>query len=231
MVLHPVDRCDRQLYRPGVVDVVLPPRLRGASHLVAAVGLPILGIALVLAAHDTGARIASVIYTLGVSAMYAVSATYHRGRWTPETKRKLRRLDHSTILVSIAATYTPLTVVGLHGAAGTPLLAAVWGLTAAGVIVRNLWLDAPRWLAVAVYLAVGWLAVVAMPAMWDQIGGRSTLLIASGGLAYSVGAVVYARKRPDPFPATFGYHEVFHAFVVVAGLLMYAAEYRVVSGG
>ena len=214
-----------------MVDVVLPPRLRGASHLGAAIGLPILGAVLIVAGHDTGARVASAVYTLGVSGMYAVSATYHRGRWTPETKRKLRRLDHSTILVSIAATYTPLTVVGLHGAAGTPLLVAVWALTFAGVVVRNLWLDAPRWLAAAVYLAVGWLAVFAMPSMWDQIGAGSTVLIALGGLAYSVGAVVYARKRPDPFPATFGYHEVFHAFVVVAGLLMYAAEYRVVSRG
>lgn len=212
-----------------MVDVVLPPRLRGASHLGAAIGLPLLGAALIAAGHDTGARIASAVYTLGVTAMYAVSATYHRGRWTPETKRKLRRLDHSTILVSIAATYTPLTVVGLDGAAGTPLLVAVWTLTAVGVVVRNLWLDAPRWLAVAVYLAVGWLSVLAMPAMWDQIGPGSTMLIAVGGLAYSVGAVVYARQRPDPFPTTFGYHEVFHALVVIAGLLMYAAEYRVVS--
>jgi hemolysin III len=213
----------------GPLDAVLTPRLRGASHLVAAMALPILGAALIAVAHDTKARVAAGVYTVGVGAMYAVSATYHRGVWTAEAKRRLRRLDHSTILVSIAATYTPLTVVGLHGAAGRPLLVAVWTLAIAGVVVRNLWLEAPRWLTVAVYLLVGWLAVVAMPAMWDQLGGRSTTLILLGGLAYSVGAVVYARKRPDPFPATFGYHEVFHAFVVVAGLLMYAAEYRVVS--
>jgi hemolysin III len=214
-----------------VVDAARTPRLRGASHLAAAIGLPILGVALIAAGHDAGARIASAVYTLGVTAMYAVSATYHRGAWDEVTKRRLRRLDHSTILVSIAATYTPLTVVGLTGAAGRPLLIAVWTVTIAGVVIRNTWLDAPRWLVVAVYLAVGWLALLAAPAMWDQLGRRSTVLIGLGGLAYSVGAVVYARKRPDPFPATFGYHEVFHALVVLAGLLMYAAEYRVVSAG
>lgn len=212
----------------AAVEAVVP-RLRGVSHLVAAIGLPVLGAVLIAAADGTGARLACVVYTLGVTAMYAVSSLYHRGRWSPATKRRLRRLDHSTILVSIAATYTPIAAVGLDTSVGRPLLGAVWSLTVAGVVIRNLWLDAPRWLIVAVYLAVGWLAVVATPALWDQTGAVTSTLVMAGGLSYSLGAVVYARRRPDPIPATFGYHEVFHAFVVLAGLLMYAAEFRVVS--
>jgi hemolysin III len=207
-------------------EAPVKPRLRGVSHEVAAFVFPALGLLLVLLA-PARSRGPVAIYTAGVTAMYATSACYHRGRWSISAKLRMRRLDHSMILIGIAATYTPIAAIGLDGATARALLAAVWGLAAVGIVIRNVWLGAPRWVAAALYIAVGWTALLVMPALWSQLGGVTCALLLLGGLAYSLGAVVYGQRRPDPVPAVFGYHEVFHALVLLAGLIFYAAVARV----
>lgn len=203
--------------------------MRGVTHEVAAFVFPVMGLVAVLVARSAGAKIAVGVYTLGVTAMYATSACYHRGGWTPAGKRRMRRLDHSMILVGIASTYTPVAAVGLPATTGWALLSVVWGLAAAGVVIRNLWLGAPRWVTAGVYIAVGWAAAAVMPALWTHLGVAVFALLIAGGIVYSVGAVVYSRRRPDPVPAVFGYHEVFHALVLAAGAVFYAAVLGVVA--
>lgn len=204
------------------------PRLRGVSHEVAAFVFPLLGLVAVLLAPSVGTKAAVGVYTLGLTGMYAASACYHRGDWSATVKRRLRRLDHSMILVAIAATYTPIAAIGLDGTTARVLLAVVWGLAVAGVVIRNVWLGAPRWLIASVYVGVGWTALVVLPALWTQLGVVTFGLLMAGGVVYSIGASVYIRRRPDPAPDVFGYHEVFHALVLTAGLLFYAAVIRVV---
>ncbi|MDQ1568831.1 MAG: hemolysin [Actinomycetota bacterium] len=209
-------------------DAVAPvkPRLRGVSHEVAAFVFPALGLLLVLLA-PANSRVPVVIYTAGVTAMYATSACYHRGSWSVSSKQRMRRLDHSMILIGIAATYTPIASIGLDASTARPLLAAVWGLAAGGIVIRNVWFGAPRWVVPTLYIAVGWTALAVIPALWNQLGWVTCALLLLGGLTYSLGAVVYGRRRPDPAPAIFGYHEVFHALVLLAGLIFYAAVARV----
>ena len=209
------------------VDTV-KPRGRGVSHEVAAFVFPVLGLALVVVAPTAAARWSAVVYTVGVTAMYATSACYHRGHWSPPARRRLRRLDHSMILVGIAATYTPLAVVGLDSRSARVLLAIVWTLAIIGVVVQMLWLDAPRWLVAGIYVVVGWTALLFVPVLWNQLGVVTFALIVGGGVLYSVGARVYSTRRPDPLPAVFGFHEVFHALVIAAGLVFYVAIARVI---
>jgi hemolysin III len=204
------------------------PRLRGVSHEGAALVFPALGLLAVLLAHSASAKAAVAVYTVGVTGMYATSACYHRGAWSVGVKRRLRRLDHSMILVGIAATYTPIAAIGLDVTTARELLVVVWGLAVAGVVIRNVWLGAPRWLVASVYIAVGWTALAVLPALWTQLGVVTFGLLILGGLVYSIGALVYSRRRPDPMPAVFGYHEMFHALVLVAGLVFYAAVIRLV---
>ena len=204
------------------------PRLRGVSHEIAAVVFPVLGVVAVLLAPSPGAKAAVGLYTVGVTGMYAASACYHRGNWSAAAERRLRRVDHSMILVGIAATYTPIASIGLTRTTGRVLLSVVWVLAGTGLVIRNVWIAAPRWLVASVYVGVGWTAVVLLPAMWTQLGAVTFGLIVLGGITYSIGALVYSRRRPDPVPAAFGYHEVFHALVIVAGLVFYAAVIRVV---
>jgi hemolysin III len=204
------------------------PRWRGVSHEIAAFVFPVLGVVLVLIAHTTAARWSVVVYTVGVTAMYTASAVYHRGHWTPSTRRRLRRLDHSMILVGIAATYTPVAVVGLDSRSARILLGVVWPLAAVGIVVQLLWLHAPRWLVAGLYVVIGWTAVAFVPVLWRQLGVLTFALILLGGAVYSLGARVYATRRPDPNPAVFGFHEVFHALVIAAGIIFYVAILRVV---
>jgi hemolysin III len=216
----------------AVDDVGVPtpaPLLRGVFHEVAAFAFPVMGLIAVLVARSAGDKVAVGVYTAGVTAMYTTSACYHRGRWTPVAKRRMRRLDHSMILVGIASTYTPVAAIGLSGTTAWALLSVVWALAVAGVVIQNLWLDAPRWVTAAVYIAVGWTALAVLPILWSDLGVAAFILLLTGGLVYSVGAFVYSRRRPDPVPSVFGYHEVFHALVVLAGVVFYALVIVVVA--
>jgi len=153
------------LVKPGDSSAPAPvkPRLRGVSHQAAAWVFPLLGLAAVLAAKSAGDRVAVAVYTAGVTGMYATSACYHRGHWAAPAKRRMRRLDHSMILVAIASTYTPVAVIGLSSTTAWALLSVVWGLAVAGAVVRNVWLEAPHWLTAAVYVGVGWAALAVLP--------------------------------------------------------------------
>ena len=205
------------------------PRWRGASHEVAAFVFPVLAVVLLPVADTTAARWAVVAYGVGVTAMYATSACYHRGRWSPSVRRRLRRLDHSMILVGLAATYTPIAVVGLDSRSARILLGVVWPLAVAGIIVQMFWLNAPRWLVAGLYVVIGWTALAFVPVLWHQLGVVTFSLIVCGGVVYSAGARVYSARRPDPVPAVFGFHEVFHALVLAAGVIFYIAIARVVA--
>jgi hemolysin III len=208
----------------GDLEVVeVKPSWRGVSHEVAAFVFPVLGLVLIVVAPTTAARLAVVVYTVGVTAMYTTSAVYHRGHWSPSVRQRLRRLDHSMILVGIAATYTPIAVVGLDARSARILLGIVWPLAVIGIGVQMLWLHAPRWLVAGLYVVIGWTALAFIPILWSQLGVVAFSLIVCGGIVYSLGAVVYARRRPDPVPGGFGFHEVFHALVLAAGLIFYAA--------
>ena len=211
--------------------ITLPskPRLRGWSHLVAAVTFPLLGLVLVAIADGPEAKVATGIYTVGLTVMYGVSAAYHRGRWSPPVRRRMRRLDHSTILVGIAATYTPIMAVGVGGTVARVMLAVVWAGAVGGMALRLLWFDAPLWSVALTYVGLGWVALLALPWMLQALGGGTIALVLLGGVVYTAGAVVFARRRPDPVPTVFGYHEVFHALVLVAGACFYVAVARTVA--
>jgi hemolysin III len=134
----------------------------------------------------------------------------------------MRRLDHSMIFFLIAGTYTPFALIVMHGALATAILVVVWVGAIAGAIVEMVWIGHPKWVSALVYLSIGWVAVAAFPELWDALGPVGALLLAGGGLLYTAGAVVYATQRPDPNPAIFGYHEVFHAFVIAAAAIQFA---------
>lgn len=194
------------------------PLLRGVSHELAA-GLA-LAAWVVLAAGAAGdrARLAAVIYGASLFTLFAVSALYHRPSWSPRARLRMRRLDHAAIFVLIAGTYTPFCLL-LGDGRGRALLALVWGGAAAGTALAVAWPRAPKALSAVVYVALGWVVLPVVPALRAALGGGAVLLLAAGGLVYSLGAVVYAARRPDPFPRVFGYHEVFHALVIVAAVL------------
>lgn len=192
------------------------PKLRGRLHQVAFfVSIPA-GIALVALARGPAARVGALIFAATLTGLYGVSAAYHRGRWSVGTQRLWRHLDHSMIFVFIAGTYTPVTLVALRPAWGITLLALAWSGAAVGVLITVLRLE--RWHAVGfvMYLVLGWLAIVAAPELSRSLSSVELALLVIGGVLYTVGAIVLARKRPDIHPAVFGYHEVWHAFVVGA---------------
>lgn len=208
---------------PESAEPAASPRLRGVLHAYA-FWLALVGAAVLVALAPTGrALLAALVYGIGLCALFAVSATYHRWRFDPRFKPLLRRLDHATIFVFIAGSYTPVALLVLHGKLATVVLAGVWGGALAGVVFSVAWIDAPRWLQAATYVAIGWAALAAGPQLVDGIGVAGAALFAAGGLLYSIGAVTYATKRPDPWPQTFGFHEVFHALVVAAAIVHFLA--------
>ena len=208
-----------------VDDVVrtVKPRLRGWLHAGTFPVALVAGIVLVVLAHDTRERVATAVYALSAVLLFGISALYHRGNWSPKAERRLKRLDHSNIFLIIAGTYTPFSVILLGNHGGTTLLWIVWGAALAGIAFRVLWVGAPRWLYTPVYLALGWVAVFYLGALLRTGGPAVVALLAVGGAFYTVGGVVYALKRPDPSPRWFGFHEVFHAFTLVAFIAHYIA--------
>jgi hemolysin III len=217
----------RVLPMRGTVDpeVRVKPRLRGVFHQYAFFVSLASGTLLVLLAATTRSSVAAAIYAASVSALFGVSALYHRVTWNGPARRRLRRLDHAMIFLLIAGTYTPVGLLVLKGTLATVVLAVVWGGAVAGIVLELVWTGAPRWLGGTVYLALGRVAVVAMPQLFARLGMAGGLLIVAGGLVYSAGAAVYALRRPDPVPAVFGYHEVFH-LLVIAGV---AAHFLAIS--
>ncbi len=220
-------RRDTRVTRPAhhaVVSTAIAsakPLLRGVSHEIAAVAALLAWGALALAAGPSRARAAANVYGASLFTLFFVSALYHRPTWAPRARLLMRRLDHSAIFLLIAGTYTPFCLL-LPPASGLPLLALVWGVAAAGVLQSVLWVRAPKPLVVAVYVLFGWLVVPVVPVLRTALGGGAIALLVAGGAAYTLGAVVYATRRPDPFPRVFGYHEVFHALVVAAAACHFA---------
>jgi hemolysin III len=199
------------------------PRLRGVIHQHAFFVALALGAALVLGSDPGRARTGAAVFAGSVAAMLGISALYHRVVWPPRARRWIRRLDHAAIFLLIAGTYTPFALVALGGAWRVTVLAVVWIGAAAAIVLKVAWLDAPRWLAAVIAVALGWVGAVALPELHADAGVAALALLAAGGVLYTAGAVVYARKRPDPAPAIFGYHELFHALVVAAALCQYGA--------
>jgi hemolysin III len=181
------------------------------------------GVALVLEAGSARARVAVAVYALSVAALFGTSALYHRVDWrTLSARRWVRRLDHTMIFVLIAGSYTPFGLLVLPGTLGVVILVAVWCAALAGAVFKLVWIDAPSWLGAAAYVTIGWVALVAVPELLDRLGIAAVAALALGGILYSVGAVIYAHKRPDPVPTVFGYHELFHLLVILAAALQYA---------
>ena len=219
--------------RPPLLPSGVPkPRLRGVSHQWAFVVSLVTGTALVLSAPTGKATAAAAIYAATVAGLFGASALYHRITWASAAARRwMRRLDHSMIFLLIAGTYTPFALLSLDGAIATVILFAVWAGALAGIVMKLFWIDAPKWLVALTYVLLGWVAVAAFPQLLSDIGVTATTLVAVGGLLYTVGAVVYARQRPDPVPTVFGYHEVFHALVIAAAALQFAVvAFYVVPG-
>jgi hemolysin III len=206
-----------------VDQLIAKPRLRGVSHQWAFFVSLLTGAALVATAPGGRATLAAAIYAVSVAGLFGASALYHRITWASAAARRwMRRLDHSMIFVLIAGTYTPFALLALHGPLATAILVSVWAGAAAGVLMKLVWIDAPKWLVAATYVILGWVAVAAFPQLASSLGITAMAMVAAGGVLYTAGAVIYALRRPDPVPAVFGYHEVFHVLVILAAALQYA---------
>lgn len=197
------------------------PRLRGVLHQIAFFAAVPAAAAVALTTNGV-AREAGTAFAVSVAAMFGVSSLFHRGSWTPAVARRLGRLDHAMIYALIAGTYAPIGLLALNRGWRVPILATVWGGAALAAAIKLVWAKPPIWLAPAISIALGWTAVIALPQIVGRIGIGGTLLLVAGGLAYTAGAVVYTRQRPDLAPATFGYHELFHALVIVAVACQYS---------
>ena len=201
----------------------LKPRLRGLSHQWAFFVSLLTGGALVVSAPTAKATVAAAVYAASVAGLFGASALYHRINWASAKARAwMRRLDHSMIFLLIAGTYTPFAVLALHGPLATAILIAVWAGALAGIVFKLVWIAAPKAVVASVYVVLGWVAVAAFPQLISRLGVLPTALVAAGGVLYTVGAVIYALRRPDPVPTVFGYHELFHSLVIAAAALQYA---------
>ncbi len=201
----------------------LRPRLRGVLHLVAAPIAATVGVVVLLMADGGRERAAVGVWMLTLTALFAISATYHRSRVRPTVRAWLQRVDHSMIFVFIAGTYTPFCLLLLEGSKSWIVLAITWGGAVVGVVMRLTWHTAPRWLFVPMYLALGWVALAVLPDLARTAPAAANWLLLAGGILYSVGALVFATRRPDPLPDVFGFHEVFHALTVAAAACHAAA--------
>lgn len=200
---------------PDHTGGIAKPVARGWIHTVMAPLAVVVGVLLIVLAPTVGARVAVGIFAVSTVVLFATSAVYHRGTWSPRWFAILRRADHSNIFLVIAGTYTPLAVVLLPPRTATVLLAVIWGGAVAGIGARVFWLNAPRWFYVPVYVALGWVAVWFLPTFWTASSPAVVWLIIAGGLGYTLGALAYGFKWPDPSPRYFGYHEIFHVGTVI----------------
>ena len=205
------------------MDAQLRPRLRGVFHQYAFFVSLGFGALLVAGASGASERASAIVFAGALATMFGVSALYHRLTWQPRARRLMRRLDHTAIYLLIAGTYTPFALLALSGAWRWTVLPIVWGGALVALVFKLVWIDAPKWLDAAIGIALGWVGIVALPQLWAQTGPVGVGLLALGGVLYTAGAVIYAARRPDPAPAVFGYHELFHLFVIAAAACQYAA--------
>ena len=199
------------------------PRLRGLIHLIMSPVSLVAGLVLVALADRLRGRIALGIFTLAAVTLFTGSALYHRVGWKPKTKEVWRRIDHANIPVLIAGTYTPFAIFLLNTGQAIVLLSIVWGGAVLTSLMRVLWLNAPRWLYVPLYLILGWAAVIFLPEFWQHGGVAVFILITLGGLCYSLGGIVYGLKKPNFSRTWFGFHEFFHALTAAAFILQFIA--------
>jgi len=206
------------------------PAMRGHIHRWFAVLSVPAFIVLICLAQSATARIAMAIYGIGVAAMLGVSAVYHSGRLSDSAQKTFRRLDHSTILLAVTGSYTAVTTLTLQGRSEITLLVFVWTAATIGVIIRMAWMQAPSAVIASVYLLVGWSALIEIGALSAALNAIDTALLWGGGALYSIGAVIYAAKRPNPFPRFFGFHEIFHSLVAGAATVHYVLVLRLATG-
>ncbi|ROS23031.1 hemolysin III family protein [Cellulomonas sp. PhB150] len=224
----PPEQATEHPQEPGPVERVVEtvkPHLRGWIHAGVAPFVLIASIVLVVLSPTAAAKWSTAVFGLSAVMLFGTSAIYHRGRWSPRTAAVLRRLDHTNIFLIIAGTYTPLAVLLLPARTAKVLLIIVWAGALVGLLARVFWLGAPRWVYVPVYVALGWVAVAFLPQFYRSGGPAVMWLVIGGGLAYTLGAVVYGLKRPNPSPRWFGFHEIFHVLTVVG----YTCHYIAVS--
>jgi hemolysin III len=205
-----------------VVVIQPKPLMRGWSHALAALASLVFTIVLAfVSAYDPPRMLSMIVFGASMVVLYSVSAVYHIGRWTPRVHRVLRSLDHANIFLLIAGTYTPICFNLLDGWFRVFMLVTVWVLAVAGMGLSVLTLKLPRWVSTLLYIGLGWVSLIALPEMLEAIGWTGLLLLAAGGISYTVGGIIYALKRPNPFPRVFGFHEIFHLFVI-AGSVAFA---------
>lgn len=216
---------------PGSASAAAP-RLRGMLHAGAFPAAAVAGVVLIALAPAQPARLAAAVYSVTCMALFGVSAAYHRSPPASRRRALLARLDHVSILLIIAGTYTPLAVLALHGWTRLSVLAMIWAGTAAGALTRLIWKPAwrpaPRWLMTSLFTTLGWTVIFVLPQLLRGAGALVLALVLAGGILYSLGAVVYTLKRPNPSPQWFGFHEIFHAMTILAYLTQYAAVSLVV---
>ncbi len=206
------------------MEPVSAPRLRGVFHLYAFVAAVVAGTVLVVLADGYLERFAVWVYAVALAAMFGASALYHRYPWRSSTARlRARRLDHAMIFVFIAGTYTAFALVAFSGTARVVGLVTVWAGATLGIVLNLAWIDAPRWLSAVAYLGVGWVGLILIPQLFPALGVAAAVLVIVGGALYSVGAMAYATTWPNPFPATLGFHEIFHLLVVAAAAAQFVA--------
>lgn len=208
----------------------LKARFRGTSHQIGALAALVVGAVVLSQAPSPRAAIAGIIYVLALVSQFTISALYHRGEWGPVGYERMRRLDHGCIYVLIAGSYTPFCMLALDEPLARTLLVMAWTGAALGMAVAVFWVNKPRWVVAVGYVALGWAVAPFAPQVAEAIGSSRSITMLVGGLLYSIGAAVYVTKRPDPSPALFGYHEVFHALVVLASVCMFSVVSSLVLG-
>lgn len=218
-----------RVYRPFVptsaslATADAKPLLRGVLHQAAFIASLVVGTLLIVGAGGAREHTAAAVFAGSVAACFGASALYHRVTWTPRLRLWMRRIDHAGIYLLIAGTYTPVCLLALRGPWSLVVLAIVWAGAVAAIVLKFVWVDAPKWLAAVIGIALGWVGVALAPQLAGRLGIAPVLLFALGGVAYTIGALVYVGRRPNPLPTVFGYHELFHALTVVAVSCQYTA--------
>ncbi len=224
------DTLEGNPHHPTAPADPLPPHLRGWLHVICfALSVPA-GAVVIASADGVRARVGAVVYAIGMTAMFGVSATYHRRRWSPAGRRRIRRLDHGTIFVMIAGSYTPLCLLALRGTTGTIVLIAVWAGAAGGFALALSGIAEKAVIGLLCYIGMGWGMVLALPELSRQLSGGQIGLLLLGGIIYTAGGVVLGTHRPNPSPVWFGYHEVWHGMVALACLCHYVTILSVIRG-